>query len=62
MTCWVELDDIDRDGKLDLVYALGRENFVGIQRNTSSVGSVSFGAENILAQVMGLLFSRWRYR
>jgi hypothetical protein len=45
MTYWVELSDIDRDGKLDLVYALGRENFVGIQRNTSSVGSVSFGAE-----------------
>ncbi|WP_170064480.1 FG-GAP-like repeat-containing protein, partial [Polaribacter glomeratus] len=45
MTYWVELSDIDSDGKLDIVYALGRQNLVGIQKNTSSLGVVSFGPE-----------------
>lgn len=40
----IHIDDIDGDGKLDLIVGIKNSNLISIFRNTSSVGSISFAS------------------
>jgi len=40
----INIDDIDGDGKLDLIVGIKNSNLISIFRNTSSVGSISFSS------------------